>query len=143
MAKQAIDGHPPFERGFKGIDIVYTLAGIGPFAKQVLIDVRDSGGIRVDTKRARKHAQEYRALLIGWQGGRDPWLEDRIAFDYALACRIQPWLVQGVSHLADEASDGFAGQFCVGIERDHIANAHGYVLGIEKTRVGGASQKPV
>ena len=48
MAQQAIFRHAALEGGLKGIEVVNALARIGAFAKQVLIDIRDGGGIGIN-----------------------------------------------------------------------------------------------
>ena len=67
VAEQRGVRNPAGERGLEGIDIVDALAGIGAFAEQILIDVGDGGGIRVDAADAGEDALEQRALAADRQ----------------------------------------------------------------------------
>ena len=48
VAEQRVVRNPAVERRLEGVDVVDALAGIGALAEQVLIDVGDGGGVRID-----------------------------------------------------------------------------------------------
>jgi hypothetical protein len=41
VAEQRALGHAPGERRLEGVDVVDALAGVGPFAEQILVHVGD------------------------------------------------------------------------------------------------------
>ena len=56
VAEQRGVRNPVGEHGLEGIDRVDALAGIGTFAEQILIDVGNGGGIRIDAVGAGEYA---------------------------------------------------------------------------------------
>ena len=63
MAEQGGLRHASVERGLEGVHVVDALACKGAFAKQVLVDVGNRGGVGIDACRARKDPQEQRPLM--------------------------------------------------------------------------------
>jgi len=55
-------GARPASASFEGVDVVDAFARIGAFAEQILIDVRDSRGVGIDSAQAGEDALELRAL---------------------------------------------------------------------------------
>jgi len=54
VAQQGLIGNSLANRLLEGIDVVESFAGIDAFVKQVLVNVRRSGGVRIDTGVAGK-----------------------------------------------------------------------------------------
>ena len=54
-------GHAPRERGAEGVHVVQAFAGVDPLVEQVLVHIRDRGGIRVDPRVAGVDPREARA----------------------------------------------------------------------------------
>ena len=48
MRQERVLGHATIKCLFKRVDVVRTLAGVGPFVEQILIDVRHSRRVRID-----------------------------------------------------------------------------------------------
>ena len=67
VAEQGRVRHAVGERGLEGIDVVDALAGIGAFAEQILVNVGDGGGIRVDAVHAGEDALEQGTLAADRQ----------------------------------------------------------------------------
>ncbi len=62
VAEQRRVRRAPRERGLEGVDVIDALAGIGAFAEQILVDVGNGGGVRVDAAQAGKDALKQRPL---------------------------------------------------------------------------------
>ena len=67
VAEQEIVGKPIDKRCLEGIDVVDAFAAIGAFAVQILVDIRNRGGIGVHAAGAGEHPLEQRALIVGRQ----------------------------------------------------------------------------
>ena len=52
--------HAAVERGFERIDVVDALAGIGAFAKEILVHVGNGRGVGIDAAHAGEDALEQR-----------------------------------------------------------------------------------
>ena len=61
MAEDRVFRHPALQRGFEGVDVVDALAGEIALAEQILIDVGDRAGVRIDATRHRKRCAETRS----------------------------------------------------------------------------------
>src|SRR5271170_7556576 len=57
------------QRGFKCIEIVDSLPGVRALVKQVLINVGNSRGVRIDSTGPGKNSLEERAFTIGGSEG--------------------------------------------------------------------------
>src|SRR2546429_75550 len=88
VAEQRVFRHPSLERSLEGVDVVDPLAGVRALGEEILVDVRDRGGIGIDAGGTGKHAPKERALALGGQGRRDPRLEDAVALDDAALARL-------------------------------------------------------
>jgi hypothetical protein len=62
VAEQRRVRHPAGERSLERIDVIDALAGVGAFAEQVLVNVRNGGGVRVHAGHAGEGALEQRSL---------------------------------------------------------------------------------
>ena len=122
VTQQRVLRHPPRQGRFECVDVVDSLAGIGPFPEEVLIDVGDGRRVRVDAGRTRRQALEERALAAG-QGRGHARLEHGVALDDAIRARIEPRMIEGMRHRANQALDGAPRQPCVGVERDDVADS--------------------
>src|SRR5580700_2526804 len=67
MTQQRVLGNAPLQRRLENVDIVNALAAVRSFSKQVLVNVGDRKGIRIDARRAREYPLEHRALVVGRQ----------------------------------------------------------------------------
>ena len=59
------------ERSLESVDVVDAFSGIGSFAEQILIDVGDCRGVRIDAAYAREDSLEQRAFATDRQRRRD------------------------------------------------------------------------
>ena len=84
VAEQGIFRNAAGESGFERIHVVDAFAGIGAFAKEILIYVGDRGRIRVDAARAGEDPLVKRALATHRQRRRDAGLENGIAVNDTL-----------------------------------------------------------
>ena len=62
VAQHRVVGDAPLERGFERVDVIDALAGEGPFAEQVLVDVGYGGGIGVESAGAGEYPLVDRAF---------------------------------------------------------------------------------
>ena len=62
VAQQRAVGHAAGKRRFKRVNIVDALAGVGTLAEEILIDIGDRGGVRIDATCAREDALKNRAF---------------------------------------------------------------------------------
>src|ERR1019366_1528590 len=104
------------------VDVIDAFAGIGPFAEQVLVDVRDGGGIRVDAVHAGKHELEQGTFAANRQRGGYPWLQHRVTLHDPARGGVETRPIERVRHLADQTADGVARQPCIGVECDDVTN---------------------
>ena len=77
------------------------------------------------------------------QCGRDPRLQDTVAFDDSAQNGIQARPVERMRHLADEPPDRLAREPRVRIERNHVAHILGHGGGRQECGVLGAPQEPI
>ena len=144
VAEQRVFRHPSLERSLEGVDVVDPLAGVRALGEEILVDVRDRGGIGIDAGGTGKHAPKERALALGGQGRRDPRLEDAVALDDATFARLEPGPVQRVRQGADEPRRGAARKLGIGVQRDHEANRRRDVGRLDDERgVGRAAQEAI
>ena len=122
MAQQRIVRHLARQGGLKCIDVVNALAGVGPFSEQILVDIRNGRGIRIDAARAGEGSLEERAFTIEGERRGDAWLHQRVAFDDAPGLGVKSRPVERMCHGADQTARSATRQARVGIERDDIAN---------------------
>ena len=122
MAQQRIVRHLARQGGLKCIDVVNALAGVGPFSEQILVDIRNGRGIRIDAARAGEGSLEERAFTIEGERRGDAWLHQRVAFDDAPGLGVKSRPVERMCHGADQAARSATRQARVGIERDDVAN---------------------
>ena len=122
MAQHRVVRHLPGKGRCKGIDMVDALAGKGPLAQQVLIDIRRRGRIGLDTTRTRRHAGKERALAAARQGRRHPRLQDAIAAGHLPGRRVALRPVQRMRHLADQQFHAVAQKPGIGVQRDDMAH---------------------
>jgi hypothetical protein len=58
MRQQGIFGHTAVEGRRECVHVIETLAGVNTFIKEILVHIRDGGGVRVDARVARVGAGE-------------------------------------------------------------------------------------
>lgn len=121
VAEHAVVGEAAIQGPLEGIHGVDALANEGAAEKQVLIDVRHSLGIGVDTGIAAEQACIGRARHAG-QADAHAWLQDRVARADAAGTRVEPCAVQRVLHGADEFLGDAAWQLGVSVQGDDIAH---------------------
>ena len=147
VAEKHVFRHPPGEGRLEGVDVVDSLAGVRPLAKEVLIDIRDGRRVGVHAPGAGKDPLKERAFAANRQRGCDARLEDAVAIDDALLGAVEFRPVQRVSHLADQSRDCIAWQSGIGIERDNVTDTARYVQWSTADRhersIGRAAEKPV
>ncbi|MNO61713.1 hypothetical protein D3C76_523680 [compost metagenome] len=147
VAEQLVLPYPAGERRFEGVDVVDALAGVGAFAEQVLVDIRDRRRIRVHAARSGEHALVEGAFAAQRQGRGHPWLEDCVAAHHAPLRAVEVRAVQRVGHLADQPQRRLARQAGVGVEGDHVAHVARHLRFLpgdgDETGVGRAAQQAV
>ena len=147
VAEQCGIGNPVGEHGLEGIECVDALAGIGTFAEQILVNVGNGGGIRIDSVGAGKCALIGRAFIAHRKVRCDARLEDRIALDDASPRGIDNRLVQRMRHLADQPLHRVGRKPRIRVQGDHIMDVLGHrrraPVEAEEGRVPGASKQAV
>ena len=138
---------PAGERSFEGVDVVDAFARIGAFAEQILIDVRDSRGVGIDSAQAGEDALEQRAFPADRQRRRDARLQHRVAFHHPAGGCVEARPVQRMRHLADQAAHRVARQPRVRVERHDVADIGGRDrrpgADVDEGGVGRGAQQPV
>ena len=147
VAEQRRIRRPAGERGFESVDVVDAFAGIGAFAEQILIDVRDRRGVGIDSAQAGEDALEQRALPADRQRRRHARLQHRVAFHHPAGGRVEARPVQRMRHLADQAAHRIARQSRVGVERHDVTDIGGRDgrpgADVDERGVGRAAQQPI
>src|SRR5262249_32780531 len=107
--------------GLKGIKVVDPFPGIAAGAEEILIDVGDRHGVRVDPG--------GRGVDAGKQGPCrrrqvevDPGLQDAVPFDHAPLPQIELRLVERVRERPYQPPGSFTGQVGVLVEGDYITD---------------------
>ena len=121
VREQCVFGHAAVERRRERVDVVQALAGEDAFLEQILIDVGDGGGVRVDAGVPGIRPREQRPGGAGHRHA-DAGLEDAIALGDAAQARVEPRSIQRVGDDADQGLRGVARQPRVGVQRDAIAH---------------------
>ena len=109
VRQQRVVRHAPIEHRAEGVDFVQALAGEDALVKEVLIDVRDRGRIRIDAGVARVRAREGRAERARHRHA-DARLQDAVALHDAADHGIDARAVEGMRDDADELLGRVAGQ---------------------------------
>ena len=122
VAQQRVLRHPAGHRRVERVDVVDALAGEGSFREQVLVDVGDGGGVRIDARRAGERPLEDRGLMFRGEGRRDARLEHAVAVRDPPGSRIEGRRVERMGDRPDQAADRTGRQSRVGVERDHVAD---------------------
>ena len=145
VAQHGIVGHPALQGGLEGVDVVDALAGVGPLAEQILVDVGHRRRIGIDPTVGGKDALERRAFRTNRQRGRHAGLQYAVAFDNAALGLVEPRPVERMSHLADEPLDRVAWQARVGVEGDDKADIGGQRArgAVDERRVAGTAQQAI
>jgi hypothetical protein len=103
------------------VHVVNPLSGEAPLAVQVLVDVRDRGGVWVDARVARMDGREDRGVRAG-QGHAHPRLQNAVAADHAPRTGVVDGAVEGVGQCPDQKWGGSGWEDRVRVERDHEAD---------------------
>ena len=80
VAEERVLGDPVRHCRPERVEVVDPLARVAPLTEQILVDVRDRRGVRVDPGRARIAALVDRRVALDGKGRRDPRLEHPVAF---------------------------------------------------------------
>ncbi len=121
VREQRVFGHAALERRRERVDVVQALAGEDAFLEQILIDVGDGGGVRVDAGVPGIRPREQRPGGAGHRHA-DAGLEDAIALGDAAQARVEARSIQRVGDDADQGLRGVARQPRVGVQRDAVAH---------------------
>ena len=83
MREQRVLRHASLERGGEGIDVVQPLAGEDALVEEILVDVGDGGGVRIDAGVAGVGAREQRPRRARHRDA-DARLQDAVPVGHAL-----------------------------------------------------------
>ncbi len=122
VAEDAVLWQAALERMLEGFHVIDALAHERTFVEQVLIDVRDHAGIRIDAGLAAEHPRKARGTAPA-QAGAHAGLQDAVALHHALQRRIEAWPVEWVGQGGDERTRRIARELRVRIQGDDIAHA--------------------
>ena len=137
-------GNASLQGSRKRVDVVDPFSGEDPFAEEVLVDVGDREGVRIDAPRPRKNALEEGASADRRKHRRDPRLQDSVAIDDAARDLVEDGPVQGMRHSADELVHRASRQPRVAVERDDVSDALGRrSRARKKRRIVGAPEQAV
>ena len=145
MRKHGVLRYASLERGRERIDVVEPLSGEDALVEEILIRVRNGGGVRIDACVACVRSGEQRSGSARHRDA-DARLQDAVALGDAPEASIEPRPIQRMRDDADERLGCVARQARVRIERDAIAHRRKNVQRADllgEARVGGASQQPV
>ena len=145
VGQEGVLRDPAFEGGHEGIHVVEALAREGPLPEQVLVGVRDRGGVGIDARVPGVHAGEQRPCGARHRHA-DPGLQDPVALGDTAQARIEGGTVQGVGDDADELPGRVQGKLGVAVQGDAVADAgqHLWVAHVEaEARVLSPPQQAV
>ncbi len=119
VRQQGVFRRAALERRDKRIDIVKAFARKNAFFEQILIDVGDGRGVRIDTGMAGVRSSEQRPCRAGHRDA-DSRLQNPVASGDAAEAGIEVRTVQRMRDDPDQFFGDVARQTCVRIERDAI-----------------------
>ncbi len=138
---QIVAQHPPFRKSLRqqpaeGMNVVDSLALVGAFAAQVLVDIGDRLGIGVDTDGIGKQPAEDRDAGAG-QGRTHPRLDDGVGAGDDVPCRIETRLVEGVGQGLDQSPGRPVRQLGIAVEGDDETDVGQPLLVADQDQGGG------
>ena len=124
VAQDSVFGEATFERPLECVDVVDPLADERAFAKYVLVDVRHSPCIRVETRYTPEQARIARPARAGQTCGH-AGLQDAVPSRHDVAARarsgfIKASPIQWMRHGTDKLPRGVTRQLRVRIEGDDV-----------------------
>ncbi len=124
--EQIMAQHPPLRESLRqqpaeGMDVVNSLALVGAFAAQVLVDIGNRLGIGIDTDGIGKQTAEDRSIGA-FQGRTHSRLDDGIRAGDDAPPRIEARLVERVGQGFDESAGCAVRQLGVAVEGDDKAD---------------------
>ncbi len=122
MAQNRVLGNSSLEGGFKHIHIVDSFPAVGTLSEEVLINIGYDKRVWVDPTWSGEDMLEERACPSRWQCRSYSGLKYCIPFDHTAGPDVYLWPVEWVSHLSHHATGRFAGESCIGIKSDDVAN---------------------
>src|SRR5208282_4638552 len=123
VTENAVVGDAAFESGLERIHIVNSLAAVGTFLEEILINVGNGSCIWVDAGWAREHALINRAIPRGGKRWRHPGLQHAISLNHTAAHGIELWSIERVRHFSDQALCGSNGKPRVRVYGDDVTDA--------------------
>ncbi len=145
VGQERVLGHAAVEGLREGGHVVEALAREDPFREEVLVRVRDGGGVGIDAGVAGVDAREQRSRGAG-HGDADARLKDAVALRDPAQGGVVVGTVERVGDDADEPLGHVAGQARVRVQRDAVADGGQDLEGTELdgvARVGGPAQQAV
>ena len=127
VAQQRVLRHASGQSGFESLYVVQTLAGEQALAEYILIEIRDCGGIGIETAAAGDDRAIQRALFAGGQQRRDPRLQHAIATHDPTRRRIEHRAIERMSGNSDEIAGHSDRHARVGIQCEHIAHIRRHI----------------
>ncbi len=142
MAEQSLFREPPSQHPAEGSDFIDSLAVIRALTEQILTDIGDRLGVRIDADGVGEQAGEGRGGGAR-QGGRHARLDDAVAGGKSTA-GIETRLIEGMGESPDHAAGGAARKLGVAVEGDDETDIHQPVGLADNNQVGGVDRpRPV
>ena len=145
VREQRVFRHAAVERGDERVDVVEPFAREDAFVEEILIDVRDRGGVRVHAGVAGVGPGEQRPGRARHRDA-DARLQNAVAFGDAPGGGVETGAIQRVRDDADEGLGDVTRQARVGVERDAVTHRRKNVQLADLLGEAGvrcASQQPV
>ena len=121
VAEDAVVGKTAGDGLLKRVDGIDTLADKRALLEYVLINVRNTAGVRVDTSIAAKQPGIGRACGAG-QADANARLKNAVAAGNALLHGVEHRVIERVGHGRNKLPGGVAGQLAVGVEGDDVTH---------------------
>ena len=118
MAQQALVGESSGEHSIERPHIVDSLSVVGAFPGEVLVDVGNRAGVRIDPTRIGEQAAEKGGARARRRGA-DARLDDRVRSGLHPSRLIEARLVQRMGQRLDHAAGGARRELGVAVQRDH------------------------
>ncbi len=119
VGQERVLGYAPLEGGHERVHVVEPLAGEAALVEQILVHIRDGGGVGVHAGMAGVGAGEERARRARHRHA-DAGLQDAVALRHATEPGIDMRTVQRMLHDTDELLRRVPRQTGVGVERDAV-----------------------
>ena len=122
VAQQGVHGKASMGRALEHRDLVDPFPRKRALGEQILVHIRDSSRVRIDTRMTGEDCRVRRSVRARERHAHAR-LENAVALHHASGAFVEHGTVQRMRHCADERDGGVPWQHRIRVEGDHVAHA--------------------